>query len=126
MRRAFITNMLLLVFVNVLIKPFFIFGIDLTVQNRAEPGAYGLYFALLNWTYLFQIINDFGLQNYNTRHVSSHPHLLEKYFPNLLIIKILLSVVYFFACGRNVIALTLSSSIKTGKKQKKSRTFVGK
>ena len=97
MRRAFIVNMLLLVFVNVLIKPFFIFGIDLTVQNRAEPGAYGLYFALLNWTYLFQIINDFGLQNYNTRHVSSHPHLLEKYFPNLLIIKILLSIVYFFA-----------------------------
>lgn len=96
MRRAFITNILLLVFVNLLIKPFFIFGIDLTVQNRAAPGAYGLYFALLNWTYLFQIINDFGLQNYNTRHVSSHPHLLEKYFPNLLIIKILLSVVYFF------------------------------
>lgn len=96
LRRAFITNILLLVFVNLLIKPFFIFGIDLTVQNRAEPGAYGLYFALLNWTYLFQIINDFGLQNYNTRHVSSHPHLLEKYFPNLLIIKILLSIVYFF------------------------------
>jgi O-antigen/teichoic acid export membrane protein len=44
---------------------------------------------------LFQIISDFGLQNFNTRHVSRFPHLLEKYFPNLLVIKLLLSVVYF-------------------------------
>lgn len=94
MRRAFVSNILLLLLVNVLIKPFFIFGIDLTVQNRAEPGAYGLYFALLNWTYLFQIISDFGLQNYNTRHVSHHPHLLEKYFPNIFLIKLLLGIVF--------------------------------
>jgi O-antigen/teichoic acid export membrane protein len=87
---------LLLVLVNVLIKPFFIFGIDLTVQNRTEQGAYGLYFALLNWAYLFQIISDFGLQNFNARHVSSASHLLEKYFPSLLVIKVCLSFVYFF------------------------------
>ena len=97
MRRTFIANILLLVFVNVLIKPVFIFGVDLAVQNRTEQGEYGLYFALLNWAYLFQIISDFGLQNFNTRHVSSHPHLLEKYFPNLLMIKMVLSVVYFLA-----------------------------
>ncbi|MEY3243483.1 MAG: hypothetical protein RIR11_4922 [Bacteroidota bacterium] len=96
MRKLFLINILLLVFVNVLIKPFFIFGIDLTVQNRTEQGAYGLYFALLNWAYLFQIISDFGLQNFNARHVSSASHLLEKYFPSLLVIKVCLSFVYFF------------------------------
>lgn len=93
MNREFLLNILFLVLINLLIKPFFIFGIDLTVQNRIGAD-YGLYFALLNFTYLFQILNDFGIQNFNNRHVSRHPHLLPKYFPKLLTIKFLLSGVY--------------------------------
>ncbi|MBV6438539.1 MAG: hypothetical protein EPGJADBJ_00163 [Saprospiraceae bacterium] len=91
--REFILNVLLLVFINLLIKPFFIFGIDLTVQNRVGED-YGLYFALLNLTYIFQILNDFGIQNFNSRYLSQHPQLLPKYFPNLLAIKFLLSFFY--------------------------------
>lgn len=94
MQREFLLNILFLVLINLLIKPFFIFGIDLTVQNRLPLGDYGLYFALLNVTYLFQILNDFGIQNFNNRHVSQHPHLLPKYFPNLLFLKFLLSTLY--------------------------------
>lgn len=94
MQREFLLNILFLVLINILIKPFFIFGIDLTVQNRLPEGDYGLYFTLLNFTYLFQILNDFGIQNFNNRHVSQHPQLLPKYFPNLLALKFLLSTVY--------------------------------
>lgn len=94
MRREFILNMAFLVLINVLIKPFFIFGIDLTVQNRLPDGAYGLYFTLFNWTYIFQVLNDFGIQNFNNRHVSQHPYLLNKYFPNLLALKVVLSALY--------------------------------
>jgi len=94
MQREFLLNILFLVLINILIKPFFIFGIDLTVQNRLPEGDYGLYFTLLNFTYLFQILNDFGIQNFNNRHVSQHPKLLPKYFPNLLALKFLLSTVY--------------------------------
>ena len=93
LQREFLFNIFFLVLINLLIKPFFIFGIDLTVQNRLPEGDYGLYFTLLNFTYLFQILNDFGIQNFNNRHVSQHPHLLPKYFPNLLALKLLLSVV---------------------------------
>ncbi len=93
MKREFFSNLLLLVFINLLIKPVFIFGIDLGVQNRLGT-EYGVYFALLNLTYLTQIINDFGIQNFNNRHVSQHPQLLAKYFPNLLVIKSLLSLGY--------------------------------
>ncbi|HOY07457.1 MAG TPA: oligosaccharide flippase family protein [Saprospiraceae bacterium] len=93
MNREFIVNILFLLFINLLIKPFFIFGVDLAVQNRTGPD-YGLYFALMNLTYIFQILNDFGIQSFNNRHISQHPQLLPKYFPNLLAIKILLSVVY--------------------------------
>lgn len=93
-QREFLFNILFLVLINLLIKPFFIFGIDLTVQNRLPEGEYGLYFTLLNFTYLFQILNDFGIQNFNNRHVSQHPRLLSKYFPNLLALKALLGVAY--------------------------------
>ena len=91
--REFILNILLLVFINLLIKPFFIFGIDLTVQNRIGAD-YGLYFALLNFSYIFQILNDFGIQIFNSRYISRHPQLLPKYFPNLLAIKGLLGIFY--------------------------------
>lgn len=94
MQREFVLNILFLVAINLLIKPFFIFGIDLEVQNRLPEGDYGLYFTLLNFTYLFQILSDFGIQNFNNRHISQHPVLLPKYFPNLLFIKFLLGVLY--------------------------------
>lgn len=94
LNREFLLNILFLVFINLLIKPFFIFGIDLGVQNRAPEGDYGLYFTLFNFTYLFQILSDFGVQNFNNRQVSQHPKLLGKYFPNFLVIKVALSIVY--------------------------------
>lgn len=93
MKREFLFNILLLVFINLLIKPIFIFGIDLGVQNRVGED-YGTYFALLNLAYLFQILNDFGIQSFNNRHISQHPQLLPKYFPNLLAIKWLLASLY--------------------------------
>lgn len=93
MNREFLLNVAFLLLINLLVKPAFIFGVDLAVQNRTGPD-YGLYFALFNLTYIFQIVNDFGLQGFNNRHISRHPHLLPKYFPNLLAIKILLSGLY--------------------------------
>ncbi len=91
--REFLVNIVLLVFINLLIKPFFIFGIDLTVQNKVGAD-YGLYFALLNLTYILQIVNDFGLQSFNNRNVSQHPQLMPKYFPNFLVLKMVLSGIY--------------------------------
>jgi len=58
MKRAFASNLVLLLGINFLIKPLYIFGIDREVQNAVGPEQYGLFFALLNLTYLFQIVND--------------------------------------------------------------------
>ena len=95
MKREFLINIAFLLAVNLLIKPFYLFGIDRAVQNAVSPAAYGLYFALFNFTFLFQIVTDFGLQNFNNRNISQHHHMLDKYFPNLLILKGLLAVAYF-------------------------------
>lgn len=94
MNREFFINIVFLVSINLLIKPFFIFFIDRTVQNVVGAETYGLYFALLNLTYLLQIFNDFGINSFNNRNISRHSHLLEKYFPNILVLKCILGLVF--------------------------------
>ena len=94
MNRSFFLNILFLIFVNVLIKPFYIFGIDRTIQNVVGTDQYGLYVTLINFTFLLQIINDFGIQNFNSRNISQHRHLIHKYFPNIIITKLFLTISY--------------------------------
>ena len=94
MNREFFVNILFLIVVNALIKPFYIFGIDRAVQNRVGEPIYGLYFALFSFTFLFQIINDFGIQNFNSREISQHRHLLDKYVSSILSLKVVLGLLY--------------------------------
>ena len=94
MNRAFFTNILFLVIINVLIKPFYIFGIDRSVQNRVGEEVYGVYFTLTSFTVMLYIINDLGIQNYNSREIARYRHLLDKYFSNMLVLKALLAGVY--------------------------------
>ncbi len=94
MQREFLFNIFFLVFVNLLIKPFYIFGIDLTVQNRVGPEVYGLYFSLLSLTFVFQAVNDFGIQNFVSSTVAREPDLMPRFFANLLIVKGLLALGY--------------------------------
>lgn len=94
MNREFFINISFLLSINLLIKPFYIFGIDRTVQNIVGTTDYGLYFTLFNFSFIFYIINDFGIQNFNSRNIAQHNQLLDKYFPNILILKLILGLVY--------------------------------
>jgi O-antigen/teichoic acid export membrane protein len=94
MNREFLINTIFLVVINLIIKPFYIFGIDRAVQNRVGEENYGIYFALFSFTFLFQIVNDFGIQNFNSREISQHRQLLDKYLSGILSLKILLGGVY--------------------------------
>jgi O-antigen/teichoic acid export membrane protein len=95
MNREFFINIIFLLVLNLLIKPFFIFGIDRSVQNMVGEQIYGTYFSLLSFTYMFQIINDIGITNYNSREIAQHRQLLDKYFSNILSLKIILGALYF-------------------------------
>jgi O-antigen/teichoic acid export membrane protein len=94
MQRKFLLNLILIIFVNLLIKPFYVFGVDRTVQNLTGSESYGLYYALFNLAYIFNIILDAGITNYNNRHISQHTQLLTKYFGHISVIKIVLSLLY--------------------------------
>jgi O-antigen/teichoic acid export membrane protein len=93
MSREFLINLIFLLFINALVKPVYIFWIDRTVQNVVGQ-EYGIYFSLLSFSYLFQIINDFGLQNFNARNISRHRSLVHKYLPGILRLKAILGVLY--------------------------------
>ena len=98
MKRKFITNLLLLLFLNVLIKPFWIFGIDVTVQNMVGDESYGLYFSLLNFSMILNIILDLGITNYNNKNIAQHRQLLRKHVSNIVGLKFILAGIYALVC----------------------------
>ncbi len=95
MKRKFITNLGFLLFLNLLVKPFWIFGIDRTVQNITAPGEYGFYFTILNFTFLFNILLDFGITNFNNRNIAQNHHLLNKHFSGIAVLRFVLATIYF-------------------------------
>lgn len=94
MPRKFLSNLLFLLLVNVLIKPFWILGVDRTVQNMLGAEAYGGYFALLNFSFLYSMLLDFGISNFNNRAIARNEGLITKFLPNILSIKVLLGFGY--------------------------------
>lgn len=96
MQRKFLTNLSFLLLVNLIIKPIWIFGIDLSVQNTVGAEQYGFYFNLFNFSFLFNILCDFGITNYNNRNIAQNNQLLNKHFSSIVILKVLLGIFYLF------------------------------
>lgn len=94
MYRRFFKNLSLLFLLNILVKPLWLLGIDLTVQNSVTENAYGIYFSLLNFSLLLQIILDLGISHYNNREIAQSPELLGTAFSKLVSLKLLLAGVY--------------------------------
>ena len=97
MQRSFLSNLFLLLLLNLLVKPFYILGIDAEIQERVGTEIYGDYFALINLSFLLNILLDLGITNYNTRNIAREPELLQEQFSGLVILRIGLAVLYFLA-----------------------------
>ena len=83
-----------MVLLNLLVKPVAIFGIDAAVQNSVPYEDYGIYFALLNFSFLFNILLDFGINNFTTKNVAQHPQMAGKYLDKVLGFRFMLFLVY--------------------------------
>lgn len=90
----FFRNALLQVSLNLAVKGFYLFAIERVVQNVLPEGDYGLYFALVGLGMLLQVVADFGLQLFNSRVLAGHRHLLAKYFPYFVGLKLLLGTAF--------------------------------
>jgi len=95
MSQSFTRYAALIVVLNLLVKTIYLFGIDRGVQNALPAGDYGLYFTLYNFAFIFQIIADFGIQNYNSRELARSGGRPEADFTGLVVLKIGLSVLYW-------------------------------
>ncbi len=80
---------------NVLIKPFWLFGIDRTVQNSVSAEEYGVYFTLFNFSMLLNILLDVGITNFNNKNIAQHKQLLTKYLSGIVAFKFVLAAIYF-------------------------------
>ena len=94
MQKKFFSNLFFIILLNLLIKPFYIFGIDVQVQNIVGPEDYGLYFSLLNFSFLLNMFLDIGVTNYNTKNTAQNPNTLTKYIGSFFGLKIMLGVLY--------------------------------
>ncbi|MBQ4376330.1 MAG: oligosaccharide flippase family protein [Bacteroidales bacterium] len=90
---------------NLLVKPVWILGIEVGVQNAVGAEAYGLYFTLFNLAYIFNILLDLGITNFNTRNIARHPQLMGKHLSGILTIKLLL--LFFYALVTLTVGLLL-------------------
>jgi len=95
LKQKFISNLIFLIFLNLLIKPLWIFGIERTIQNTLGSQEYGLYFALFNYSLLFDIILDLGISNFNNKNISQNNKILSKHFSAIIILKLILAAGYF-------------------------------
>ena len=93
-QKKFISNLVLMVLLNLLVKPISIFWIDASVQDRVGDEAYGLYFSLLNLTFLFNILLDLGINNFTTKNIAQYPHIVTRYMGKLLSFRLLLFGIY--------------------------------
>jgi len=105
MQRSFLLNLALLLVLNLLVKPFYILGIDAGVQDAVGSATYGTYAALLSLSFLLNIVLDLGMTNRNARHIAQHTHLLGKTVDGLLGARLVL--VGLYAVLTLVVALVL-------------------
>ena len=90
MQRSFLLNLALLLVLNLLVKPFYILGIDAGVQDAVGSAGYGTYAALLSLSFLLNIVLDLGMTSHNTRNVAQYTHLMGKTLGNVLGVRVLL------------------------------------
>src|SRR4051812_16470344 len=94
MQKKFLTNLGLILFLNLLIKPFYVLGIEKAVQAQVGTAAYGAYFAVFNFSFLLNILLDFGITNFNNKNISQNNHLLSKHLSSIILLRLVLVVIF--------------------------------
>ncbi len=92
-QQKFLKDLFWLQLLNWLIKPFWILILENTVQNRLGESVYGAYFIVFNFSLLFTMLLDLGMNSFITRELAAGraPGQLWK---SGFSVKLLLSLVY--------------------------------
>src|SRR5215212_3178131 len=104
----FYSSLILLILLNTIVKPLWIFGIDRQVQNITGVAEYGTYFSLLNLSIVFNFLLDWGLANFINRELAAKKTDVQRQLGSFLLIKILFAVFYAMV----VVAIAFVSGVK--------------
>jgi O-antigen/teichoic acid export membrane protein len=91
----FFKSLFILLLLNAVVKPVWIFFIDRKVQ-LLTGNEYGIYFSLLHLSFIPAVIADAGILAFYSRSVAANPADAPVRFRHFLRIKILLSALYMF------------------------------
>ena len=104
----FYSSLSLLLILNAVIKPIWIFGIDRQVQNITGVAEYGTYFSLLNLSIVFGFLLDWGLTNFINRELAAKRADLSEQLGSYLLVKFLFAVIYAIV----TVAVALVSGVR--------------
>lgn len=91
---TFFSSVFLLLLLNILVKPLWIFAIDRQVQNVVGLETYGSYFALLNISIVFNFLLDLGITNYYNTKAAAQTHFDTHQFLETGLLKFYLGISY--------------------------------
>lgn len=93
-KKSLVSGLFWVLLANLIVKPAWILGVEVGVQNAVGNQMYGFYAALFSFSYIFNILLDLGITNFNTRNIARYPQLINKYLSGILGIKLLLLGLY--------------------------------
>ncbi len=94
MQKKFFENLLFLIFVNIIVKPLWVLGVERNVQNTVGEEQYGIYFTMFNLSFILNIVLDMGINIYNTKLIATNPEKLVHTYLGLAYAKMGLAVIY--------------------------------
>ena len=96
----FYSSLGLLIFLNIVIKPVWIFAIDRHVQLSVGTEMYGIYFSLLSFSFVLSFLLDGGLTAFFNRQLAANKENFIDKAGSFLFIKIVFSLIYAaIVCG---------------------------
>ncbi len=94
MQKKFLSNLFLLLALNLLVKPLWILGIDRGFQNMVGFEEYGNYHNLFTFSLILSVVLDLGINNFVSSGVAKDPQKANELYVPLLIVKLVFGVLY--------------------------------
>src|SRR5690348_9731714 len=91
---GFYSSLSLLVILNGIVKPVWIFAIDRQVQNVVGTAEYGHYFSVLNLSIVLSFLTDWGLTTFYNRQLAANEEQFRAAAGSFIILKLLFGVLY--------------------------------
>lgn len=95
MQKTFLSNLSLLMVLNLLIKPAYLLLIETEIQNRVGSDVYGHYSAMLSLGFLLNIFLDLGINTFTSKELARRTEVAATYFSGVLLLRFALAGVYF-------------------------------